>query len=70
MFHGVFYSVSTWRCKCGAHVKVIGERGENQPLTKADAECPTCGDKHAIYATRILSVTQEADDATHPQTSE
>jgi hypothetical protein len=66
----MMHSVSIWRCKCGARINALGEGDQNQPLATAVAECPTCGDKQAIYAARILSVTREADEAAQPQTSE
>jgi hypothetical protein len=63
-------TVSTWRCKCGARVKALGEGDQNQPLATAVAECPTCGDKQVIHAAHILGVTHETDEAAQPQTSE
>jgi hypothetical protein len=66
----MIHSVSIWRCKCGARINVLGEADQNQPLATAVAECPTCGDRQVICGARILSVTQETDEAAEPQTSE
>jgi hypothetical protein len=61
--------VSTWRCKCGTRIKVLGAVDKDHLQATAVAECPTCGDKQVVYAAHILFVTQEAE-AAQPQTSE
>jgi hypothetical protein len=62
--------VSTWRCKCGTRIKVLGAVDKDHLQARTVAECPTCGDKQVVYAARILFVTQETDEAAQPQTSE
>jgi hypothetical protein len=63
-------NVSTWRCKCGTRIKVLGAVDKDHPRATVVAECPTCGDKQVIYAARILFVTQETNEVAQPQTSE
>jgi hypothetical protein len=53
-------TVSTWRCKCGAHIKVVGQAEKNQPSTQK-AQCPKCGDSQLIYCEKILSITVEEE---------
>jgi hypothetical protein len=63
-------SVSTWRCKCGIRIKVVGETDRRQPHVTSVAECPNCGDEQIIYAARIVSTTQESDETAHIQNPE
>jgi hypothetical protein len=55
-------TVATWRCKCGAGVKVIAETDRQKIAATVVAACPDCGDKQVIYAHRIISVTAEKRD--------
>ena len=55
----VLKTVSTWRCNCGTHIKVVGERDRNKPSKTVTAACPRCGDKQLIYAERIVSLSDE-----------
>jgi DNA-directed RNA polymerase subunit M/transcription elongation factor TFIIS len=52
---------ATGRCKCGVTVKVITEtdRAKIADVKPVIAACPKCGDKQAVYAHRIISVTTE-----------
>jgi hypothetical protein len=52
-------TVSTWRCKCGTHIKVVGERDRTKPANTIDAACPKCGDRQIIYADKILTISDE-----------
>jgi hypothetical protein len=54
-------SVSTWRCKCGAYIKVVSETPKDKPLATHDAVCPKCGDIQLIYGYKLLSVSLEGD---------
>ena len=59
----IMTTVSSWRCKCGTRIKVVGERDRTQEPNRIPAACPKCGDKQVIYTDRILSV--EEDTSTH-----
>jgi len=50
---------STWRCKCGATIKVIAEFDMATVHPTLFAACPDCGDRQMIYGDRIISVTSE-----------
>jgi len=52
----IMRTVSTWRCRCGTHIKVVGERDRTKEPNRTIAACPKCGDKQLIYTDRILSV--------------
>jgi hypothetical protein len=54
-------TVSTWRCKCGARIKVVGQTPKGQPSPTQPAACPQCGDTQMIYGTTILSISIEED---------
>lgn len=54
-------AVSTWKCKCGTRIKVIGETPKDRPSATQVVACPACGDKQTIYGAQILSVTSEKD---------
>ncbi|HLH31225.1 MAG TPA: hypothetical protein VKY31_08485 [Terriglobia bacterium] len=58
-------SVSTWRCKCGAHIKVIAQTAKNKPGSTQEAACPKCGDKQIVYGEKIVSVAIEQDAPQH-----
>jgi DNA-directed RNA polymerase subunit RPC12/RpoP len=52
-------TISTWRCRCGTRVKVIGQTPKDKPSATQYAACPTCGDKQIIYGETIVSVSTE-----------
>jgi hypothetical protein len=54
-------SVATWRCNCGAGIKVVTEtdRGNSEELDRLKAACPNCGDPQIIYGHRIVTITVE-----------
>jgi hypothetical protein len=58
--------VATWRCKCGASVKVITEtdKGRINDGIRLEAACPNCGDKQIIFAHRIIATTTYKDGET------
>ena len=56
-------TVATWRCKCGARLKVVAEIEKERPISATvPASCPDCGDKQAIYAHRIVALSVEKED--------
>jgi hypothetical protein len=55
----ITHAVATWRCRCGAYLKVVGELDTAAPLTQLFAACPKCGDEQRVYVQRILAVTEE-----------
>ena len=54
-------AVFTWKCKCGADIKVVGETNGNRPVEQIAAPCPNCGDIQMIYAYQIVSITHYID---------
>jgi hypothetical protein len=58
-------TVSTWRCKCGAHAKVVGQTPKDKPSATEKAACPQCGDTQIIYGEKILSITSDAQNVGH-----
>jgi ribosomal protein S27E len=52
-------TVSTWRCKCGASIKVVSELDRDQPSETRQVACPKCGDEQKVYAHTIISVTTQ-----------
>jgi hypothetical protein len=54
-------TVSTWRCKCGASVRVTGECPKDKPTASQSAACPKCGYTQTIFGETILSITLEED---------
>jgi len=63
-------TVSTWRCRCGVNIKVVGETERAEPLATALAECPSCGDLQVIYSRRIISIDIEEEKPAHPRSRE
>jgi hypothetical protein len=63
-------TTSTWRCRCGANIKVVGETERNKPLATALAQCPKCGDQQVIYAGRIIAITVENEEAARSRKDE
>jgi hypothetical protein len=63
-------AVLSWRCKCGARLKVLGETDQDQPLAVSVARCPECLEMQVIHCCRIHSVTVEREEATHGSTSQ
>ena len=55
----IITSTSTWRCWCGASIKVVAESDRATPDAKAIAACPECGDEQIIYGSHIIAVTCE-----------
>jgi hypothetical protein len=55
-------SVSQWRCRCGASIKVVAEDGAKRGETTR-VECPRCGDSQIVYGVRVISVEDDARDA-------
>jgi hypothetical protein len=53
-------TVSTWRCKCGAHVRVVAQTPKAKPSANQKAACPNCGDTQIIYGETILSIISDA----------
>jgi len=62
--------VTTWRCKCGARLKVLGETEQDQPLAVSVATCPDCLNTQVIHCVRIHSVTVDRDEAAHAPTGQ
>jgi hypothetical protein len=60
--HRMISTVSTWRCKCGVRVKVVGEAEQDKPSATVTATCPHCGDSQLIYTDRIISITTEQNE--------
>ena len=54
--------VVLWRCKCGAHLKVIGESDQAKPRASQTTACPKCGEKQVVYAEKIHSVVEDYSD--------
>ena len=54
-------TVATWRCKCGAHIKVVGEVPNDKPQATRKVACPKCGESQSVYAEIILSVSIQQD---------
>ena len=54
--------VSTWLCKCGAHVKVVGETPKGNTSARQAAACPRCGDTQVVYVEKILSIMIEKEN--------
>jgi DNA-directed RNA polymerase subunit RPC12/RpoP len=54
-------TVSAWRCKCGAHIKVVGHIPKDELSTTQKAACPKCGEWRTIYGDKILSITTGED---------
>jgi hypothetical protein len=54
--------VVLWRCKCGAHIKVIGEAEQTHPRASQMAACPKCGEKQLVHAEKILSIAEDYSD--------
>jgi hypothetical protein len=52
-------SVSTWRCKCGIRIKVIGESDPANAGQTVKAACPKCGDEQVINAMKLVSITTD-----------
>jgi hypothetical protein len=59
-------TVTIWRCKCGASVKVLTEAARNQAGTVI-AACPNCGHQQLIDAQRLISVTLEVETTAVPE---
>ena len=60
-------TVSTWRCKCGARLKVICQTPKNKQSATRVAAGPKCGDTQMVYGDTIISITVEQDEASVPQ---
>jgi hypothetical protein len=43
-------------------VKVIGERDIYTPLATCIAECPRCHDRQTIYASRVVSISEDKEE--------
>ena len=54
--------VILWQCKCGAHIKVVGEADQGKPRASQVTACPKCGEKQLVYAERILSIAEDHSD--------
>jgi hypothetical protein len=54
--------VSTWRCKCGTRIKLIGETETDNLAPSSVAECPRCGDRQTVRTAKIISVSQDIED--------
>jgi hypothetical protein len=54
-------SVSTWLCKCGVRVKVVGQTPKGKISATQTASCPNCGDKQIVYGDAIISITREEE---------
>jgi len=59
-------SVSTWRCKCGIRIKVVGESDPAKAGETITAACPECGDEQVINAVKLVSITTDNDKAELP----
>jgi hypothetical protein len=57
--------VAAWRCDCGIRIKVIGEIEAHHALASSIAECPRCGDQQLVYASQIVSVSEDVDETNH-----
>ena len=54
-------AISTWRCKCGAPLKVVGECPKDKPSASQTAACPKCGNTQTVFGETILSIVIEED---------
>jgi hypothetical protein len=59
-------TVTIWRCKCGASVKVLTEADRDEPGAVI-AACPKCSDQQLIRAQRLISVTLEREGTALPE---
>jgi hypothetical protein len=59
-------TTSTWRCRCGVNIKVVGETERKKPLATSIAQCPKCGDQQVIYSGRILSISIDREEPARP----
>jgi hypothetical protein len=57
--------VISWRCKCGARLKAIGETDPDQPSGASVAKCPECLETQEINCNHINSVTVEDEESAH-----
>jgi hypothetical protein len=55
--------VFSWRCKCGARVKVLGETDAANPTAKSTVKCPGCNDPQTLVVSKVVSVVQEEDES-------
>jgi hypothetical protein len=62
-------SVSTWLCKCGVRVKVIGQTPKGKMSATQTAACPNCGDKQIVYGDTIIAISREQDTAVQESTT-
>ena len=47
---------SMWKCKCGKHIIILGEKMEDIPLKTEDILCPICGEEMESSTTRTLTI--------------
>ena len=55
--------VCSWRCKCGARIKAVGESRKHDPMGTSVAECPQCREPQMINCKVIKSVTVEKEES-------
>ena len=60
-------TVSTWRCKCGITIKVVGETDRTKPITPLFAACPKCNFQQAVYIDRIISLENDTANTINPK---
>ena len=60
-------AVFSWRCKCGVRVKAVGETDPDNPLAQCTVQCPDCREEQTLSASKIVSVTNERDEASRVQ---
>jgi hypothetical protein len=54
--------VASWRCQCGAHIKVLAETDRDKPIVATrSAACPECGNQQTVYGERIISIEVAPD---------
>jgi hypothetical protein len=59
--------VSTWRCLCGTHVKVVGDSDQSNSTSTSIAACPKCGAEQTVYVEKIISVSDDTENAIQGQ---
>jgi hypothetical protein len=61
-------TVSAWRCKCGASIKVLGESDLDHLRGRIIVACPKCGTQLLMHLDKIISI--ETAERDHPASAE
>ena len=56
-------SVSQWRCRCGANIRVVTEGDAAKQGETTRVQCPRCGDSQVVYGVKVISVKDEPGNA-------